>query len=73
MLDRLREAGEHILSVSELDFLRRQLSPPREAALQEAWEGEKLALVKTIHALKELLSQADRINARVGGVVLTFK
>ncbi|XP_070212349.1 A-kinase anchor protein 9-like isoform X3 [Littorina saxatilis] len=68
LLDRLREAGEHILSVSELDFLKRHLSPSRDVpddVLQGAWEGEKLSLVKIIEALKQLLSQADRAGAGV--------
>lgn len=68
LLDRLREAGEHILSVSELNLLRRHLTPPREhpggeESLQKAWEDEKVGFFKTIQALKDLLSQADRISA----------
>nr|KAG5706100.1 hypothetical protein BaRGS_025722 [Batillaria attramentaria] len=66
LLNRLRELGEHVLSVSELDFLQRHLTPEREVgadSLRQAWEGEKLGLVKTVHALKELLSQADRVGA----------
>ncbi|XP_076469593.1 LOW QUALITY PROTEIN: uncharacterized protein LOC143299932 [Babylonia areolata] len=69
LLDRLREAGEHILSVSEMDLLQRHFSPLRggdslsDRGLQEATEAERLSLVKTIHALKELLSQSDRVGA----------
>ncbi|XP_025095039.1 A-kinase anchor protein 9-like isoform X3 [Pomacea canaliculata] len=66
LLTRLRQAGDHILSISELNFLLQHLTPQGEVScqtLQEAFEGEKSSLVKTANALKALLSQADRVGS----------
>ena len=65
-MDKLHDQGHHILSVSELDLLKRHLRDIPSESLQAAWEGEKTALTKTIRSLKELLSQADRVAAGVG-------
>ncbi|KAL8567867.1 hypothetical protein ACOMHN_058989 [Nucella lapillus] len=66
LLDRVREAGEHILSVSELELLQRHLGPSSgetDSGVKEAWEVERRSLVKTLAALKQLLGQADRVRA----------
>lgn len=75
LLTRLRQAGDHILSISELNFLLQHLTPQGEVScqtLQEAFEGEKSSLVKTANALKALLSQADRVGSGVSTSLLNL-
>lgn len=74
-MNRLHNEGVQMLTLSELEFLRRHSSPPRvekEAdlpALQAAWDNEKQGLLSAIQALKDLLAQihTNRENQQVSG------
>ncbi|GFS21832.1 A-kinase anchor protein 9 [Elysia marginata] len=62
LLKRLNSLGEHLLSVSDLEYLQQHLTPEaRPQSDTSAWSSERRSLMDQIDALKDLLQQADRV------------
>ena len=67
LLRRLHSEGVQVLSISELQYLNRNLSPqdiPRDAdieSLKAGWENERQSYLSTIQSLKDLLAQTHKL------------
>ncbi|KAK3788344.1 hypothetical protein RRG08_025072 [Elysia crispata] len=62
LLKRLNSLGEHLLSVSDLEYLQQHLTPDaRPQGDTSAWSQERRGLMDQIDALKDLLQQADKV------------
>ena len=68
LLLRLNQAGEQLLSMSDLNYLHQCLTPqtavtsnPCSANPGHTWDEERRALMNTIDALKDLHEIADRV------------
>ncbi|KAK3603155.1 hypothetical protein CHS0354_042986 [Potamilus streckersoni] len=67
LLNRLHNEGVQVLTLSELEYLNRNMIPssiPAEMdmeTLRVAWENERQSLLSTIQSLKDLLAQTHKL------------
>ncbi|CAC5383910.1 AKAP9 [Mytilus coruscus] len=67
LMNRLHREGVQMLSISELQFLNRHMSPTQidkevdVESLKTSWESEKQSLLSAIQSLKDLLAQTHKL------------
>ncbi|KAL3832339.1 hypothetical protein ACJMK2_023991, partial [Sinanodonta woodiana] len=67
LLNRLHNEGVQVLTLSELEYLNRNMVPSSIPAdmdmetLRVAWENERQSLLSTIQSLKDLLAQTHKL------------
>ncbi|XP_052094804.1 A-kinase anchor protein 9-like isoform X6 [Mytilus californianus] len=67
LMNRLHREGVQMLSISELQFLNRHMSPSQidkevdVESLKTSWESEKQSLLSAIQSLKDLLAQTHKL------------